>query len=244
MKEWSTPIGEYRRPKDTDLRSPCPALNTLANHGHLCVKYSLSLANASKCLQSLRSPRDGRNVSAWDITYHVNAVYGLSIPLAALIAYGTVFLLKKPLFSKINLQDIATNPGVEHCASLAHTNTPKYAEFGATSVCPHLSKKLLEEANDGGYTAHDFARIRVRREREPGMNLQGWRGEIARGECSLTLNVFAGDDGKVSKEVIDRWWINEQLPEGFKPARKTTLWRAAKVGTDIRNTMKKLEKTE
>lgn len=192
----------------------------------------------------MTSRRDGRNVSAWDITKHVNAVYGLSIPLAALIAYGTVFLLKKPLFSKINLQDIALNPGVEHCASLAHTNTPSDAEFGATSVCPNLSKKLLEEANDGGYSAHDFARIRVRRESEPGMNLQGWRGEIARGECSLTLNVFAGNDGKVSREIIEQWWIGERLPDGFKPARKTTLWRAAKVGTDIRNTMKELQKTK
>jgi len=215
-------VGVYEAPKETDDRSPCPGLNALANHGYL--------------------PRDGRNISARDIVKSVTEKYGLSKPLASLVAYGTLLLIKKPLFQKITLKDLASNPGVEHCASLAHANTPSDAKHGATKVCPILSKQLLEEARDGGYTAEDFARIRVRRENEPGSDLQGWRSEIARGECSLTMNAFAGKDEKLSDEVVKTWWIGERLPDGYKPLRKTTLRSAAKVASKIRETMKQLNK--
>jgi len=164
----------------------------------------------------------------------------LSIPLASLIAYGTLLLLKKP-FQKITLKDIAQNPGVEHCASLAHENTRADAKFGSTTVCPVLSKQLLGEARNGGYTTDDLARARVRRESAPGSALQGWRQEIARGECSLTMNAFAGEDGKLSEEVVKTWFIGERFPDGYKPARKTTLSCAAKVASEIRAKMRLLE---
>ncbi|KAF8522367.1 Chloroperoxidase, partial [Gautieria morchelliformis] len=52
-----------------DSRSPCPALNTAANHGYL--------------------PRDGRSLSMWDIITAVQACYNTSWVLAILFTVGS-----------------------------------------------------------------------------------------------------------------------------------------------------------
>ena len=59
----TTPLlqkGVYHPPSKTDLRGPCPLVNTLANHGYI--------------------PRDGRNIRAKGL-YTALGVTGLSIML-------------------------------------------------------------------------------------------------------------------------------------------------------------------
>ena len=55
----SIPVGEWRAPGPGDIRSPCPGLNTLANHGYL--------------------PRDGRNVHVTDIVTAMNDYLGVAV---------------------------------------------------------------------------------------------------------------------------------------------------------------------
>ncbi|EPS45589.1 hypothetical protein H072_412 [Dactylellina haptotyla CBS 200.50] len=55
-------IGEWKHPEITDLRSPCPVINSLCNHGYL--------------------PRDGRNVTADEVIKAFEEVLGLAPDLA------------------------------------------------------------------------------------------------------------------------------------------------------------------
>ncbi|CAP72570.1 uncharacterized protein PODANS_2_10 [Podospora anserina S mat+] len=63
-------VGQYTRPKPTDIRSPCPLLNALANHGYL--------------------PRDGRSFHQAELSAALKKV-GLS-PTLRLVLSNPVFL--------------------------------------------------------------------------------------------------------------------------------------------------------
>ncbi|KAL8948337.1 MAG: hypothetical protein Q9183_007695, partial [Haloplaca sp. 2 TL-2023] len=60
--------GTFLPPQPTDLRSPCPVLNTLANHGYL--------------------PRNGRSIRAEDMNGAM-LVVGVNYPVRALLTAGT-----------------------------------------------------------------------------------------------------------------------------------------------------------
>ncbi|KAF9260992.1 Cloroperoxidase [Marasmius fiardii PR-910] len=115
-------IHEYRPPKKSDIRSVCPALNTMANHGYI--------------------PRDGRNLTFFTIFYGLKACYGLSSFLAFVLAFGGFILIGRSpislpftvpkLFAAsnpdgstsqpgvIDLRLVGLHGGVEHDASLVH----------------------------------------------------------------------------------------------------------------------------
>ncbi|KIK51618.1 hypothetical protein GYMLUDRAFT_50435 [Collybiopsis luxurians FD-317 M1] len=123
---------EYCPPQDGDLRSVCPALNTMANHGYI--------------------PRDGQNLTFGVLFRGLKECYGLSSPLATVLVTGGFLLIHRSplrvpylsdlsLFSAknpdgtvspggvIDLHLIGLHNGVEHDASLVHTNADgaKYA---------------------------------------------------------------------------------------------------------------------
>jgi hypothetical protein len=52
-------IGVFMPPLDSDIRSPCPGLNSLANHGYL--------------------PRDGKNIHATDIVTAMDKYLGIAV---------------------------------------------------------------------------------------------------------------------------------------------------------------------
>src|SRR4051812_14906586 len=74
VKEATSPLppkGTYLPAKSTDIRSPCPFINSLANHGHI--------------------PRDGRNLTASQLQAATISVGGISLPLAAALS-NPIFL--------------------------------------------------------------------------------------------------------------------------------------------------------
>ena len=60
--------GDYGTPSAADLRSPCPIVNALANHGYI--------------------PRDGRNVRSDEI-YAAMAELGASCTVRAVLTFGS-----------------------------------------------------------------------------------------------------------------------------------------------------------
>lgn len=60
--------GEYYAPTTSDLRSPCPIVNALANHGYI--------------------PRDGRNVRSHEM-YAAMAELGVSWTVRATLTWGS-----------------------------------------------------------------------------------------------------------------------------------------------------------
>lgn len=113
----------YCPPQKGDVRSVCPALNTMANHGYI--------------------PRDGRNLTFGVLFRGLKACYGLSTTLTLVLVTGGYLGIKRnpiriPYVSNlltiknpdgstspggvIDLHLIGLHNGIEHDASLVHLN--------------------------------------------------------------------------------------------------------------------------
>ncbi|KAJ8082782.1 hypothetical protein PM082_008638 [Marasmius tenuissimus] len=120
---------EYREPNFAEghVRSVCPALNAMANHGYL--------------------PRDGQNITFTTLFCGLKACYGLSTPLAFLLTLGGFLIIRRfpvqlpfglgnklrvhdvdgcrSVQGAIDLHHINLHGGVEHDASLVHVDVKK-----------------------------------------------------------------------------------------------------------------------
>ncbi|KAH9177618.1 Cloroperoxidase [Lactarius sanguifluus] len=103
-----------------DVRSPCPALNTLANHGYL--------------------PHDGKQLTAPILIHALQEGYGLSTPLAHLLVHGGIFLLGQ--IGAFGLNDLARHNRIEHDASLVHDDTK--AEDGRVLTAEDIARARVE----------------------------------------------------------------------------------------------------
>jgi len=235
----------YTAPNDGDDRSPCPALNTLANHGFI--------------------PRTGRGLTAPILISGLQEAYGLSFPLAAFLTYGGIVLLGQVVgFGAdprrdgvgFSLKDLARHDRIEHDASITHPNTLAGDEYAPSKQDAALLAAFAEDARPApgpsrekgllSYGPEDIARARVRREAQPGTRIDAVHQEVARGEIALVFSIFGflpsggnssadGSDHKLPKEVlggpyrfplsvVETWWKEEHLPTpDWVPGRETTL---------------------
>lgn len=174
---------EYRPPRTKgvkDSRSPCPALNTLANHGYLYVYSTLfSLRNSLIYMIWIFSPRTGRHIRPYQFIQALQEGYNVSYSLAAVLTWGSFILLQQ--WRKVSLQDLARHGCVEHDASLAHADAIEDTEYAPTLVDESYLRLLLSDSKDGiGLTAEDIAKARVRREGAYAQPLDGVHAEIGK----------------------------------------------------------------
>ncbi|KAI5985543.1 Chloroperoxidase [Pisolithus albus] len=202
-----------------DSRSPCPALNALANHGYL--------------------PRDGKNISILGLIRALMEGYGLSTTLSLLLSFGAMFLLGQ--FRKISLADLARHNLIEHDASLFHRDARKGQEYAPR--CPDCSL-LKAVVRQGGYykpgriTLEDVANIRAKREIHGPLDFT--HAEIARGEMAIAIGVLGGpnaDKEGLDLEVLKTWVKYERLPDGWKPDHTQGLYHTYKMAKVIRDRM-------
>jgi hypothetical protein len=205
--EWRPPqITVVDGVKVKDLRSPCPAINTLANHGYL--------------------PRHGTDIKPHQFIKALQDGYNISYPLAAFLTWGSFILLQQ--WRKVSLKDLARHGCVEHNASLGREDAVEGKEYAPTDVVDKYMKLLLEDSEDGaGLTAEDIAKARVRRENDCTGPLDAVHAEIARGEMAMVLNLF-GVEVDNRKEIpisrLSEWWTYERLPSEWKrPAKPVGL---------------------
>ncbi|KAJ7140587.1 Chloroperoxidase [Mycena crocata] len=229
---------EYRAPTASDVRSVCPAINAMANHGYI--------------------PRDGKNISAYAIFSGLRACYGLSTPLAAFLTAGGWILIKR--IRSIALSDLGLHNAIEHDASVVHLDCPPGQIDAPVTIQPGLLDEFaadvvkaasvgagreLEEA-EVVVTGHDIVRTRLRRERlsKP---LDAMHAEIARGEMAIILGVWeqtvAGKEG-VPLPWMRTWLGTERMPEGWRPSRIMTLREVVKRASAMRAEMKKIREGE
>ncbi|GMF13661.1 unnamed protein product [Phytophthora lilii] len=151
--------GEYYRPP-THLtsgavnstapfrRSPCPAMNTLANHGYL--------------------PRDGKNITVNQALAVVMDKFNIAEDLASVMGG-----LSPNLF---DLNDLSKhNDKVEHDASLARIDS--YFGVDPYLITPGLINNVLSYGMDGSVNVTDVAKIRAARVawgkgKQPGVRLR------------------------------------------------------------------------
>ncbi|KAE9397949.1 Cloroperoxidase [Gymnopus androsaceus JB14] len=121
-------------PQHGDLRSVCPALNAMANHGYI--------------------PRDGQNITFGTLFKGLKSCYGLSSPLAAFLVMGGFLLISRSPFhipyllepngdGVIDLHLIGKHNGLEHDASLVHKDTPRGEKYAPTEIKQSWVLKLI-----------------------------------------------------------------------------------------------------
>jgi len=226
-KQGSCPVAgktyDFCPPQHRDARSPCPALNALANHGYL--------------------PRDGKNISAWDIVRALKDGYNLSTVLACLLSFAGILLLGQ--FKRISLTDFARHNLIEHDASLVHRDDLDGDEYAPTWVDGRLLDALCAEAGKilpDRMTLEDAARIRVKREAQC-KKLDGMHALIARGEIIIAIAVLGGKDAAkngVPISALHDWMKHERLPAGWKPDHTQGLYQIYKMAQFVKQRMREV----
>lgn len=237
MADSTTPLlssrlvkGDYCPAGSTDIRSPCPILNSLANHGYL--------------------PRDGRNVHVGDFTSAMNRI-GLSHVLGATLS-NPIFIerqasdtpkrsfvaniwyyLRNPwalVFSAfgvrnpaqrdsngtpcLNLDQLALPGVIEHDISLSRRD---YAEGDNIHMQRDLVENMLAASSDGkNLTATDLVAFRKRRIVEQKKNNSklaagAETNSIGAGEIGFILDVF-GDGKQIPCAHARALFLEERLP--------------------------------
>ena len=246
-------------PQPGDHRAPCPALNSMANHGYL--------------------PRDGKDVNASKIIAALMECFKLSKPLALLLTYGALHLLDQGK-SNFQLSDLARHNCVEHNASLYHDDAAEREEYAPITINEDLLGLVFADSADRKVmTPEDVAKVRVRREKTSHPPLDFIHAELARGEMGIVLNCFNNPDAKLHEDGVPlqprgpvskilrkltgrkenpatrqldgvpiarmrEWFKYERLPEGWKPYHKTTLWETVVTVSRMRSRMHKLEREQ
>ncbi|KAF9065140.1 Chloroperoxidase [Rhodocollybia butyracea] len=149
---------KYCPPQEGDVRSVCPALNTMANHGYI--------------------PRDGQNLTFSTLFHGLKECYGLSSTLATVLVTGGFLAIKRLPFripglsdhirvknpdgsespgGVVNLHLIGLHNAVEHDASLVHLNTPSPKKYAPVQIqdpwVPKLVGDILPPVE--GYSPYD-----------------------------------------------------------------------------------------
>ncbi|KAI0742866.1 Cloroperoxidase [Daedaleopsis nitida] len=207
-----------------DSRSPCPALNALANHGHL--------------------PHDGRSITLTQLVSALRHVYNVSSPVAMGLSLGGLVLCgrKKPGLTfarELDLHDLARHNFIEHDGSLVHADAPNPEDkFAPTAVEPALLRQLLD-INTGDLTLHDLCRFQLERHApHASRTMDTLHARFAKGEVALLYEVLSmapsdaprTDSAKteerleprvVPKRFLEQWLGEERLPDGWKrPAQE------------------------
>jgi len=198
-----------------DHRSPCPGLNSLANHDIL--------------------PHNGVNITK-DILINglVNGL-GLSSILATTLATQAVSAIGRPNDSGENvldLQDLDTHNVLEHDASL----TRRDAGVGdAVHVDADLVAQLKSLSSDGqSLGMKELAKARnLRYEQDkavdPNFTFGFKQFNLAYGEAAFVFRVL-GDGEVLPLSWVDDWFLNEKFPDAWnKPAGYGALQIAADI---------------
>ncbi|KAI8627963.1 Cloroperoxidase [Xylariaceae sp. FL1651] len=201
-------IKPYVKPKSSDSRSPCPLLNTLANHGYL--------------------PHDGRNITAQDIgdaifqSTNWNSQFG-TLPGAA--------ALRNLNLTAIKLSDLNSVAGGEHPASLTRDDA---SSGDSNTIDPARVTALLADSSTNYLTVASLAKSRNRVEKLTNPPITAAQVTTSQGEAALLMLLMR--DTYVSlqtaqqnistlrapKDRVKVWLLEERFPtaQGWKPAEQ------------------------
>ncbi|KAK7057841.1 Peroxidase, family 2-domain-containing protein [Favolaschia claudopus] len=192
-------------PQSTDLRSPCPGLNTLANHGYL--------------------PRDGRNISIKMMLKA--AIDGFNVGPDAIIQAAKFGLLSGDAPDTLNLDALKLHNLIEHDASISRN------DFDVTGDNLHFNETIfttLANANPGVdyYNATSAAHVQDERlaislATNPNITNTFKEAAIRTRESGLYLSVMGNPlNGIAPKKFVQIFFREERMPiaEGWK--RPTT----------------------
>ncbi|RLM00415.1 hypothetical protein CFD26_108536 [Aspergillus turcosus] len=191
---------EFKAPiQGSDSRSPCPALNALANHDIL--------------------PRSGKHIGYKQLSHAIQHAYNLAPSLADQLT-ASAYLLDHGR-GWIDLQDLNALNVVQHDASFTR---PDIAFCPDQSVPhPDLVDKFLSHASNGKSLSLDdivyYSGLRrAECKRTNGQYSMTWsflHQFFGSGNCALMYSIFGGD-------VTDLrvWLIEERFPDQWEPKNR------------------------
>ncbi|KAJ7576729.1 Cloroperoxidase [Mycena floridula] len=209
---------EWRAPGPHDLRSPCPGMNTLANHGYI--------------------PRDGRGLTTLMVIDAALKVYNFA-PEVIIPALHIGFLASADA-DTFTLQDITLHNTIEHDASLSRSDF-------ALGDNVHFNETIfqtLAKSNPGvdyynGTSAGQVMRERLQEDIHANPNITNTEKEffIRTVESGFYLNAM-GDPktGVAPKKFVQIFFREERLPieEGWRrPSTPMTFASFAPIQAEI-----------
>lgn len=227
---------EYHPPLDSDLRSPCPMLNALANHGYISrdgrgvradelrsalikevgVSTALATAFTKPVFCEHRGPDDptpGLWIRLWKVLLEPFALLGIGVRNP-----GQIDSMGKPC---INLDQLGREGLIEHDISLTRKDR---AEGDAISVDPGLVHALLAYSSDRGkfITLEDlvaYRRYRIQKQMDENPKVTYGSMEDTCGALEVQLLMtFLGDGSRARVEWLKPFFLEGRLPytEGWR----------------------------
>jgi len=184
-----------------DGRSPCPGLNTLANHAYI--------------------NHNGSDIQRADLINALMSVYNLDSGISAALTDGALNSLGRTSTNGVVLDLKALNKhnAIEHDASLSRKDL---GDTGSDnfSVQRSLVDQLKGLSSDGTVltwcnvaTARNL-RVKQESASDPDFSFSLKQGAIALAEASLVVEVF-GNGKNVSVDNIESFFWKEQIPTGW-----------------------------
>ena len=191
-------VGDWAAPGPNDVRGPCPALNTLTNHGYF--------------------PRDGRNIKRQTVIDALTQQLGLDTGAAETLIDGA---FSKGLGDKeagtISLIDLRKHNAIEHDVSLTRDdfNIGNNWELNNT-----LFDQMVSFSSDQKVlTLKELGHFRKQRHidckaQDPKLDFGPTNRATAFLEAAALLTVFGDDDKSdaVTLPVLKTFFLEERLP--------------------------------
>ncbi|KAJ4325971.1 hypothetical protein N0V94_000336 [Neodidymelliopsis sp. IMI 364377] len=199
-------FSNWHPPSSTDLRSPCPGLNSLANHGII--------------------PRDGRNLTVPLLVERLGAALLLSPETAMTVSLDGMRTSSDPASKSFTLDDLNKHNIIEHDGSLSRQD---HNLGGTRQFDPEVFKETLgyfDGKEEVGI--EDLARVRWGRiQTSKNLNEEFVYGPSQRMSSYLESAILHGvfkdaKSGKAKVNWIDVFFREERLPfaEGWRPVNK------------------------
>ncbi|KAM7196868.1 Cloroperoxidase [Naviculisporaceae sp. PSN 640] len=205
----------FKKPGPTDYRSPCPMLNTLANHNYI--------------------PHNGRNVSIDQIVAGIDKALNIEPAGVRPIAELASTTSTTGVPGTMNLNDLGKHGVIEHDSSLSRKDTAlgDNIAFDAQVFDP-VAETLFASEKISITTAAQARRQRIAAAAaaNPQFNFTAREDGASALESALYLAVFGnGVEGDARSDWVEVFFREERLPyrEGFRRSKEMI------TGQDLRN---------
>ncbi|PRP86779.1 hypothetical protein PROFUN_02928 [Planoprotostelium fungivorum] len=194
----------FQAPADGAYRSPCPALNTLANHGYL--------------------PRSGQNITKDDLIQGLFKGLNVGRDIGFILANGA--FKKFGATDSISLLDLQQHNMIEHDSSMTRNDN---ALGDSTVVNATLLQALLDSSSDDtvltwkDMVAHRRRRQADSKQNNPSLTWNEEQKQAAAGEVAIFQLVFGDWNTGVDLAVAQSILGQEQFPDGWQPHEGTVL---------------------
>ncbi|CAG8482138.1 14804_t:CDS:2 [Acaulospora morrowiae] len=195
-------LHEWQPAGPEDKRSPCPALNSLANHGYL--------------------PRDGRDITPEQLEKVLQRQLNFSWFTSFMLTRLSFLVIGKTLAGKLDLDDLYKHNAIEHDASLTRND---FALGGSHQVNPKLIDHLLSFNVDGKIGVESLSKYRINRIKDSEESNKDFKyGFNQRNsgsfEISLLLSTLGSETNRiVDVKNVDVFLRKEGFPEGWEKAK-------------------------